>query len=61
MEMFLKEYLDYSEKIKKKRITKINISELLKEVVHSSKKLEKKTKIKCSSKIYFYTNKKLSL
>ena len=57
MEMFLKEYLDYSEKIKKKRITKINISELLKEVVHSSKKLEKKTKIKCSSKIYFYTNK----
>ena len=41
MEMFLKEYLDYSEKIKKKRITKINISELLKEVVHSSKKLEK--------------------
>ena len=38
MEMFLKEYLDYSEKIKiKKRITKINISELLKEVVHSSK------------------------
>ena len=57
MEMFLKEYLDYSEKIKKKKITKLNIFELIKEVIHSSKKLEKKTKIKCSSKIYFYTNK----
>ena len=57
MEMFLKEYLDYSEKIKIKKISKINILKLLNEVVHSSKLLEKKTQIKCNSRIDFNTNK----
>ena len=42
MEMFLKEYLDYSEKIKIKKFSKINILKLLNEVIKSSKLLEKK-------------------
>ena len=57
MEMFLKEYLDYSEKIKKKKFSKINILQLLNEVITSSKSLEKKTSIFCNSKINFNTNK----
>ena len=57
MEMFLKEYLDYSEKIKKKKISKIYILQLLNEVINSSKILQKKTKIKCNSNIYFNSNK----
>ncbi len=57
MEMFLKEYLDYSEKIKKKKFSKINVLKLLNEVITSSKLLEKKTRILCSSKIYFSTYK----
>ncbi len=57
MEMFLKEYLDYSEKIKKKKFSKINVLKLLNEVITSSKLLEKKTRILCSSKIYFNTYK----
>ena len=43
MEMFLKEYLDYSEKIKKKNF-KIYILQLLNEVINSSKILQKNKK-----------------
>ena len=57
MEMFLKEYLDYSEKTKKKKFSKINILNLLYEVINSSKLLKKKTNIVCNPKIYFNTNK----
>ena len=42
MEMVLKEYLDYSEKINVKRITSINIFNLIIEVTNSSNDLKKK-------------------
>ena len=42
MEMVLKEYLDYSEKINVKRISSINILNLIIEVTNSSNDLKKK-------------------
>ena len=57
MEMFLKEYLDYSEKINIKRFSKINIYQLVNEVVNSSKYLRKKTIIICKKKLIFNTDK----
>ena len=57
MEMFLKEDLDYSEKINIKRFSKINIYQLVNEVVNSSKYLRKKTIIICKKKLIFNTDK----
>ncbi len=57
MEMFLKEYLDYSEKINVKRFSKINIYQLVNEVVNSSKFLKKKTMIICKKTLLFNTDK----
>ena len=42
MEMVLKEYLDYSEKINFKRISSVNILNLIIEVTNSSSDLKKK-------------------
>jgi two-component system osmolarity sensor histidine kinase EnvZ len=56
MEMVLKEYLDFSEKINVKRITSINIFNLIIEVTNSSNDLKKKTKISCPKNIFFKTD-----
>ena len=58
MEMVLKEYLDYSEKINFKRISSINILNLIIEVTNSSNDLKKKTKVSCNKNIFFKTDKK---
>ena len=57
MEMLLKEYLDFSEKVKIKNLSNINIKELIEEVVVSSSTLKKRTKIFCASRISFKTDK----
>ena len=57
MEMVLKEYLDYSEKINFKRISSVNILNLIIEVTNSSSVLKKKTKILCNKNIFFKTDK----
>ena len=57
MEMVLKEYLDYSEKINVKRISSVNILNLITEVTNSSNDLKKKTKIYCNKNIFFKTDK----
>lgn len=57
MEMLLKEYLDFSEKVKIKNLSNINIKELIEEVVVSSSTLKKRTKIFCASRIFFKTDK----
>ena len=57
MEMVLKEYLDYSEKINEKRISSVNILNLIIEVTNSSNDLKKKTKILCNKNIFFKTDK----
>ena len=57
MEMVLKEYLDYSEKINVKRISSINILNLIIEVTNSSIDLKKKTKVSCNKNIFFKTDK----
>jgi len=56
MEMVLKEYLDYSEKINVKRISSVNIHNLVVEVTNSSKNLKKKTRIICNKNIFFKTD-----
>ena len=45
MEMFLKEYLDFSEKVQVSRLSKVNIYNLILEVVNSSKSLKKSNSI----------------
>ena len=57
MEMVLKEYLDYSEKINFKRISSVNILNLIISVTNSSSELKKKTKILCNKNIFFKTDK----
>ena len=52
MEMVLKEYLDYSEKINFKRISSVNILNLIISVTDSSSELKKKTKILCNKNIF---------
>ena len=57
MEMLLREYLDFSEKVKIKNISNINIKQLIEEVIVSSYTLKERTKIVCASKIFFKTDK----
>jgi len=57
MEMLLREYLDFSEKVEIKNVSNINIKELIEEVIVSSSTLKKRTKIVCASKIFFKTDK----
>ena len=57
MQMFLKEYLDYSEKIKITKISKINIYNLLSEILNSDPKLSQIVDLKCTRNINIKTNK----
>ncbi len=57
MQGFLKEYMDYSQKVNIKRSSNINIVDLIKDVISSSKDLKKKTKVICNKKILFNTDK----
>ena len=52
MQKFLKEYLDFAEKVNISKITKINLSLLISEVIKSSNFTKKEVEVKCS-KNYF--------
>ncbi len=56
MEMFLKEYLDFSEKVQVNRLSKVNIYNLIQEVVNSSKSLRKKVTVFCKKDLFFMTD-----
>ena len=56
MEMVLKEYLDYSERVNVTRLVSINIFDLIYEVINTSSSLKKKTNIICNKKIVFKTD-----
>ena len=56
MEMFLKEYLDFSEKVQVSRLSKVNIYNLILEVVNSSKSLKKKVTVFCKKDLLFMTD-----
>ncbi len=56
MQSFLKEYLDFSEKISISKITKINLLELMNEVIKSSNSTNKKTILNCSRTISVYSD-----
>ena len=57
MQLFLKEYLEYSKKNKTSRFEIVNILGLLNEVVQSSKLNNKEIKIKCSKNMRINTDK----
>ena len=56
MQMVLREYLDYSEKINISRLSSVNIYELISDVINSSTILTKKSKISCNKKIFYRTD-----
>ena len=56
MQMVLREYLDYSEKINIKRFSSVNIAELISDVINSSATLTKKSQIFCKKKVIFKTD-----
>ncbi len=57
MQLFLKEYLDYSKKNNSSRFETVNIFKLICEVVQSSKKKKKEVIIKCSKNLRINTDK----
>ena len=57
MQLFLKEYLEYSKKNNSRRFEKVNVLELIGEVVQSSKSKNKDIKIKCSKNLRIDTDK----
>ena len=57
MQLFLKEYLEYSKKNNSRRFEKVNVLELIGEVVQSSKSKNKDIKIKCSKNLRINTDK----
>ena len=57
MQLFLKEYLDYSKKNNSRRFEKVNVLELIGEVVQSSKSKNKDIIIKCSKNLRIDTDK----
>ena len=57
MQLFLKEYLDYSEKIKKDKDSNVNILKILNEVINSSAIIKKKTTLRCKKNLFLKTNK----
>ena len=57
MQLFLKEYLEYSKKKKKSRFETVNILNLIGEVIQSSKKKNKEIQIKCSKNLQINTDK----
>ncbi len=56
MQVFLKEYLEYSKENFVNKFTKVYLSEIIHQVVESSK-LNNKVKIKCSKRIFVNTDK----
>ena len=56
MQMVLREYLDYSEKINISRFSSVNIYELISDVINSSTILTKKSQISCNKKIFYRTD-----
>ncbi len=57
MQIFLKEYLEYSKEEKIKKLEKVNLLELLNQVVNSSKLKNKKINIKCHKSLSLITDK----
>jgi two-component system osmolarity sensor histidine kinase EnvZ len=57
MQVFLKEYLDYSESININKSTKINILDILNQVIEFSKSKRKKISITCSKNLSVKSNK----
>ena len=57
MQLFLKEYLEYSKKNNSRRFEKVNVLELIGQVVQSSKSKNKDIKIKCSKNLRINTDK----
>ena len=57
MQLFLKEYLEYSKKNKSSNLETVNIFQLIGEVVQSSKSKNKEIKIKCSKNFKINTDK----
>ena len=57
MQLFLKEYLEYSEKKSSNKLEIVNILELIGEVVQSLKSKNKEIKIRCSKSLRIYTDK----
>ena len=56
MQMVLREYLDYSEKINISRFSSVNIYELISDVINSSTILTKKSQISCNKKVFYKTD-----
>ncbi len=57
MQIFLKEYLDYSEKVNIKKFSKVNILDLIKEVINSSKYKNKNISVVCKKTLTLNTDK----
>jgi len=57
MQLFLKEYLEYSRKNNNSKFETVNLLELISEVVQSSKSKNKEIKIKCSKSLRINTDK----
>ena len=57
MQLFLKEYLEYSKKNNSSKVEIVKIHELLDEVVQSSKSKKKEIKIRCSKNLRIKTDK----
>ncbi len=56
MQVFLKEYLDYSKEINVKKYEKINLAQLINLVIESYKLKNKKIKIKCQKTLFINTD-----
>ena len=57
MQVFLKEYLEYSKQINVSRFTKINLLQTINQVIELSKLKKKKINIKCSKNLFIKTDK----
>ncbi len=57
MQVFLKEYLDYSKEIKITSFVKVNIQNIISEVIQLSKFKKKGIKINCSKNLFLMTDK----
>ena len=57
MQNFLKEYLDFAEKVNINKIVRINLSSLISEVIKSSNFKNKEIKVKCSKNYFITTDK----
>ena len=56
MQLFLREYLDYSKENNQNKFEKVNIFELINKVVSSSKVKKKKISIRCSKNLNIFTD-----